>query len=145
MQLIRNQNPKFSEYERVTYASAYLKSISTDLNMTVIALSQLNRNITKYEEPDPSDLRSSGQIEQDANVILFAYLPSEYELENPDDIENHDSLRWFKIAKAKEGKLGKFKMYFDGQYQKFTEGWNYFVEIESEFDEVIQQTFETGA
>lgn len=145
LQLIRNQNPKFSEYERVTYASAYLKSISTDLNMTVIALSQLNRNITKYEEPDPSDLRSSGQIEQDANVILFAYLPSEYELENPDDIENHDSLRWFKIAKAKEGKLGKFKMYFDGQYQKFTEGWNYFVEIESEFDEVIQQTFGTGA
>lgn len=145
LQLIRNQNPKFSEYERVTYASAYLKSISTDLDMTVIALSQLNRNITKYEEPDPSDLRSSGQIEQDANVILFAYLPSEYELENPDDIENHDSLRWFKIAKAKEGKLGKFKMYFDGQYQKFTEGWNYFVEIESEFDEVIQQTFETGA
>ena len=144
LQLIRNQNPKFSEYERVTYASAYLKSISTDLNMTVIALSQLNRNITKYEEPDPSDLRSSGQIEQDANVILFAYLPSEYELENPDDIENHDSLRWFNIAKSKERKLGKFKMYFDGQYQKFTEGWNYFVEIESEFDEVIKKKFEKG-
>lgn len=145
LQLIRHSNPKYTEYERVTYASSALKNIATDLNVTVVALSQLNRNITKYEEPDPSDLRSSGQIEQDANVILFAYLPSEDELKNPDDIENHESLRWFKIAKAKEGKLGKFKMYFDGQYQRFTEGWDYFVEVESEFDKVVQQKFVTGA
>ena len=145
LQLIRHSNPKYTEYERVTYASSALKNIATDLNVTVVALSQLNRNITKYEEPDPSDLRSSGQIEQDANVILFAYLPSEDELKNPDDIENHESLRWFKIAKAKEGKLGKFKMYFDGQHQRFTEGWDYFVEVESEFDKVVQQKFVTGA
>lgn len=139
LQLIRNQNPKFSEYERVTYASSALKNIATDLNVTVVALSQLNRNITKYEEPDPSDLRSSGQIEQDANVILFVYLPSEDEL--PDNIENQESLRWFKIAKAKEGKLGKFKMYFDGQYQRFTEGWDYFVDVECDFDKVVQMEF----
>ena len=139
LQLIRNQNPKFSEYERVTYASSALKNIATDLNVTVVALSQLNRNITKYEEPDPSDLRSSGQIEQDANVILFTYLPSEDEL--PDNIENQESLRWFKIAKAKEGKLGKFKMYFDGQYQRFTEGWDYFVDVECDFDKVVQMEF----
>ena len=143
LQLIRHSNPKYTEYERVTYASSALKNIATDLNVTVVALSQLNRNITKYEEPDPSDLRSSGQIEQDANVILFAYLPSEDEL--PDNIENQESLRWFKIAKAKEGKLGKFKMYFDGQYQRFTEGWEYFVKVESEFDKVVQQKFVTGA
>ena len=139
LQLIRHSNPKYTEYERVTYASSALKNIATDLNVTVVALSQLNRNITKYEEPDPSDLRSSGQIEQDANVILFAYLPSEDEL--PDNIENQESLRWFKIAKAKEGKLGKFKMYFDGQYQRFTEGWDYFMEVESEFDKVVQMEF----
>ena len=145
LQLIRHSNPKYTEYERVTYASSALKNIATDLNVTVVALSQLNRNITKYEEPDPSDLRSSGQIEQDANVILFAYLPSEDELKNQDDIENHESLRWFKIAKAKEGKLGKFKMFFDGQHQRFTEGWDYFVEVESEFDKVVQQKFVTGA
>lgn len=144
LQLIRNSNPKFSEYERVTYASSALKNIATDLNVTVIALSQLNRNISKYEEPDPSDLRSSGQIEQDANVILFAYLPSEDELKNPDDIDNHESLRWFKIAKAKEGKLGKFKMFFDGKYQRFTEGWESFIELESEFDKVEQQTLGAG-
>lgn len=144
LQLIRNQNPKFSEYERVTYASAYLKSISTDLDMTVIALSQLNRNITKYEEPDPSDLRSSGQIEQDANVILFLYIPKDDEVKNPEDIENQDSLRWLKIAKAKEGKLGKFKMFFEGKYQRFTEGWERFIELESEFDKVEQQTLGAG-
>ena len=141
LQLIRHSNPKYTEYERVTYASSALKNIATDLNVTVVALSQLNRNITKYEEPDPSDLRSSGQIEQDANVILFVYLPSEDELKNPDDIENHESLRWFKIAKAKEGKLGKFKMYFDGQYQRFTEGWDYFVDVECDFDKVVQMEF----
>lgn len=145
LQLIQNANKKYSEYERVTHASIALKNIATELDVTVVALSQLNRNITKYEEPDPSDLRSSGQIEQDANVILFAYLPSEDELKNPDDIKNHESLRWFKIAKAKEGKLGKFKMYFDGQHQRFTEGWDYFVEVESEFDKVVQQKFVTGA
>ena len=139
LQLIRHSNPKYTEYERVTYASSALKNIATDLNVTVVALSQLNRNITKYEEPDPSDLRSSGQIEQDANVILFAYLPSEDEL--PDNIENQESLRWFKIAKAKEGKLGKFKMYFDGQYQRFTEGWDYFVDVECDFDKVVQMEF----
>lgn len=144
LQLIRHSNPKYNEYERVTYASTALKNIATELNVTVIALSQLNRNITKYEEPDPSDLRSSGQIEQDANVILFAYVPSEDELKNPDDIENHESLRWIKIAKAKEGRIGKFKMFFDGKYQRFTEGWEHFIELESEFDKVEQQTLGAG-
>ena len=70
---------------------------------------------------------------------MFVYLPSEDEL--PDNIENQESLRWFKIAKAKEGKLGKFKMYFDGKYQRFTEGWDYFVDVECDFDKVVQMEF----
>ena len=145
LQLIQNANKKYSEYERVTYASTALKNIATELDVTVVALSQLNRNITKYEEPDPSDLRSSGQIEQDANVILFLYIPNDDELKNPDDIENQDALRWLKIAKAKEGRTGKFKMFFDGKHQRFTEDWVYFMELENEFDKVEQQVFGTGA
>ena len=145
LQLIQNANKKYSEYERVTYASTALKNIATELDVTVVALSQLNRNITKYEEPDPSDLRSSGQIEQDANVILFLYIPNDDELKNPDDIENQDALRWLKIAKAKEGRTGKFKMFFDGKHQRFIEDWVYFIEIENEFDKVVQQKFVTGA
>ena len=145
MQLVQNSNRKYGEYERVTYTSTFFKSIATDLNVTVIALSQLNRNITQYQEPELSDLRSTGQIEQDANVVLFLYIPDDDDLKNNIDRGNQDLLRWCKIAKAKEGITGKFKMYFDGQYQRFTEGWDYFVEVESEFDEVIQQTFGTGA
>lgn len=144
LQLIQNVNKKYSEYERVTYASTALKNIATELDVAVIALSQLNRNITKYEEPDQSDLRSSGQIEQDANVILFLYIPNDDELKNIDDIQNQDLLRWLKIAKAKEGTTGKFKMFFDGKYQKFTEGWDYFIEIDNEFDKVEQQTLGAG-
>lgn len=138
LQLIQNTNKKYDEYERVSYASTFLKNTTTELNIPIVALSQLNRNVTKYEEPDPSDLRASGQIEQDANVILFLYIPSDGELLG-DDVDHQDELRWLKIAKAKEGRLGKFKMYFDGKYQLFRLGWDYFTEIENEFDVFEQE------
>lgn len=123
LQLICTNNPKHDDFVRVSETSRQLQKMAKELGVTVIALSQLNRNVDKYTEPDAADLRSSGQIEQDADVILMMYIPPERELETPEEIAEQDSLRWLKIAKCKEGITGKIRMWFNGSIQRFAQEW----------------------
>ena len=79
--------------------------------MTVIALSQLSRPETgKVKPPTLSSLRSSGQIEQDADIVLFIYR------EQPGELR---SRRILSVAKNKEGKTGLIPLLFDGETQTF--------------------------
>ena len=83
----------------------------------VVALSQLTRadraSETKLVEPTMSDLRESGQIEQDADAIMLLYLE--------DPSRPDESRRVLKVAKNKEGTRGRIYLVFDGQYQRFRE------------------------
>ena len=98
-------------FEQVTNVSVGLHSLSQSHGITVIALSQLSRN-GSGQKPKLTDLRESGQIEQDADDVLFLYL------ENEDD-EKSD--RILCVAKNKEGGLGEIQLVFDGAKQLFIE------------------------
>ena len=102
--------PGKSEYERVSNVSLAAKTMSRTTNRLVVALSQLSRSNTD-SPPTMQDLRSSGQIEQDANSIIFIH--------NPDPQEQIGK-RQVIIAKNKNGRTGITDMWFDGTKQTFT-------------------------
>lgn len=93
-------------YERVTNISMDLHTMAQRQNIAVIALSQLSRQ--GKDKADVTSLRDSGQIEQDADVILL--------LDNLDE-----DRRKLAVAKNKEGRLGSIDLHFDGDHQRFSE------------------------
>lgn len=106
LSLIKSQGN--SLYEKVTNISMDLHTMAQQTEMVVVALAQLNRE--GKNEPDMTSLRESGQIEQDADLILMIHQP---------DI--NDPERELIIAKNKEGRTGKIRFRFEGMYQKFWE------------------------
>ncbi len=119
-----------------------LKAIAKELNIPIIALSQLSRQVEQREDKRPqlSDLRESGTIEQDADVVMFIYRESYYlersePIKRPDEDEtkyNERHSRWRElceeshnkseiiIAKQRHGPIGSIKMHFDANFTKFS-------------------------
>ncbi len=120
-----------------------LKSIAKELNIPIVALSQLSRQVEQREDKRPqlSDLRESGTIEQDSDVVMFIYRESYY-LERLEPIRkseedgmkyNERVSRWQQltnenynkaeiiIAKQRHGPIGSIKMHFDANYTKFSD------------------------
>lgn len=104
--------------EGVGEVSRILKVISKELNIPILALSQLNRNLESRADkrPMPSDLRDSGSLEQDADVILFIYRD---ELYNPESADK--GIAEIIIPKNRAGMTGTVKLRFDGSKQQFSE------------------------
>lgn len=125
VQIVAHPDPKATEFSRVTDVSRALQCFAKRHHVAVIALSQLSR-IGDNEEPELHHLRSSGQLEQDADAVLFLYRPpltlAESEAER-DDAENR---RKIKLAKNRNGKVGAFKLWFFGAQQRFAEQWENF-------------------
>ena len=97
--------------EQVTGISMALHTMAQSMGVTVIALSQLKRKDNYSASPSMSDLRESGQIEQDADIIMILQLEDESEPDGP---------RGLYIAKNKEGTCFKTKLHFDGKHQVFS-------------------------
>lgn len=102
-----------SRYEIVTNISVRLHQLSQRHRIMTVALSQLSRSSDnkKSEEPDMHDLRESGQIEQDADVVMMLYCKTKDDTAEP---------RILKIAKNKEGNTGKLELYWEGAMQTLT-------------------------
>ncbi len=104
--------------QEVTEISQGLKTIAKELQIPVIALAQLSRNVTNRENPRPvlSDLRESGSIEQDADIVMFIHRPDYYH-KNEEDYEE-TKITEILIDKHRHGPIGKVELYFDDQHNR---------------------------
>lgn len=113
-----------SREQEISAISRGLKEISGELNIPVIALSQLSRAVEKRENKRPllSDLRESGAIEQDADVVMFFYRPEYYSLTEWDDYDRVPCAgeAEYIVAKNRNGGLIRNRMKFEAQYTLFS-------------------------
>ncbi|MCK5609461.1 replicative DNA helicase, partial [Candidatus Pacearchaeota archaeon] len=108
---------KHGRVEEMTAISSGLKQMSRVLDVPLIALSQLSREVEKRgnKKPVNSDLRDSGSIEQDADVICFIYRDEVYYDDSP-----HKGIAELLFRKNREGPTGKVRLCYTGKYTKFT-------------------------
>ena len=113
------QGPKNSENRQneISQITQSLKALAKELNIPVIALSQLSRAVEQRTKKEPmlSDLRESGAIEQDADVVVFLYRPSVYDKEDQD----LKGLAYLIVAKQRNGPTGRVTATFIDTYARF--------------------------
>jgi len=112
LQLARSRNLE-NRVQEVSEISQALKNLARELDIPILVTSQLSRAVEARGEPRPqlSDLRESGSIEQDADIVMFLYR------EDPEDKENINLF----VAKHRNGPTGEFPMFFRGDRTKFYE------------------------
>ena len=105
--------------QEVTEISRGLKTLARELEVPVIALAQLSRNVTGRDNPRPvlSDLRESGSIEQDADLVMFLHRPDYYRQNDDDYEETH--ITELIVAKHRHGAVGKIELYFHPELLRF--------------------------
>ena len=139
IQLLNGSGSRQSESSRVNEVSEItrgLKGIAKELQIPVLALSQLSRAVEQRDEKRPqlSDLRESGSIEQDADVVMFIYREEYYLSRAMPEMEDHDKFtKWQEkmdrsmnvaeiiVAKQRHGPIGTVRMHFNGSVTRFSD------------------------
>lgn len=114
-----------SREQEVSTISRSLKALAKELDIPIIALSQLNRSTESREDKRPvlSDLRESGAIEQDADIVCFIHRPEYYTRATTDSEGNNiRGLAYLIVAKHRSGAVGDVKLHFISKFAKF-ENW----------------------
>lgn len=136
LQLIKGvaESSKTNRVLEISEITQGLKAIAKEFNIPIIALSQLSRSLEQREDKRPqlSDLRESGSIEQDADVVMFVFRESYYEERRRPNIEEIDKMKIWQsnmdkirnkaeiiIAKHRNGPIGNIEMYFNPDISKF--------------------------
>ena len=124
LQLMTDPNHKSNKVAEVTAISQALKGLAKDFNVPVLALSQLSRAVESRggdKVPQLSDLRDSGGIEQDADMIMFIYRPEYYGITSDEDGNSTTGRADVLIKKNRNGKTDNVYLQFKGKYIKFCE------------------------
>jgi replicative DNA helicase len=122
LQLMTGGNDQGNREQEISTISRSLKALAKELQIPIITLSQLNRSVETRggsKKPQLSDLRESGAIEQDADMVTFIYRPDYYGLENQDGVLDENSAE-FIIAKHRNGALEDIPISFIKRFAKFT-------------------------
>ncbi|MEO1549058.1 MAG: replicative DNA helicase [Pseudomonadota bacterium] len=135
LQLVRPAAAKDSRVNEVSEITQGLKAIAKELDIPVVALSQLSRQVEQRDDKRPqlSDLRESGSIEQDADVVMFVFREEYYkEREKPGDHDVEGMMTWQEemsalhgkaeviIGKQRHGPIGTVDLAFEGRFTKFS-------------------------
>ncbi len=127
LQLMRGEmsnNKTGTREQEISYISRSLKALAKELEIPVIALSQLSRDVekrTNSKRPVLSDLRESGSIEQDADMVMFLYRPEYYQLATFEDGSPTEGMAEIIIQKHRNGGLGEIRTRFIKEYALFTD------------------------
>lgn len=146
LQLLTHSDKNAGNREQeIAFISRSLKGLAKELNIPVIALAQLSREVEKraVKKPQLSDLRESGSIEQDADIVLFLYRSGYYEKVGQGEETSRDQslgptvegLTEIVVGKNRHGSVGEAKVKFVGQYSKF---------IDLSFEERAMMGINTG-
>jgi replicative DNA helicase len=134
LQLVRGSTKTENRVQEVSEITQGLKAIAKEFNLPILALSQLSRAVEQREDKRPqlSDLRESGSIEQDADVVAFIYRDSYYhERKRPPEEEGEAFQKWKNrmqevahkseviIAKQRNGPVGTVELFFDAEFTRF--------------------------
>jgi replicative DNA helicase len=121
---VETDKGKGNREQEISYISRSLKALAKDLNVPVIALSQLSREVEKRsatKRPQLSDLRESGSIEQDADLVMFIYRPDYYQLDTFEDDSPAQGYADIMIEKNRHGETRRIRVKFQSQYTRFTD------------------------
>jgi replicative DNA helicase len=119
--------------QEISTISRSLKGLAKELNIPVIALSQLNRSVETRggdKKPQLSDLRESGSIEQDADMVMFLYRPEYYNLNNGEDGANTKGVAEVIIAKHRNGPTGSVELRFNKNFGRFYDAGGLYEEMQ---------------
>ena len=125
LQLMNANGMRFSSrQEEVSTISRSLKGLAKELDVPILALSQLNRGVESREglegkRPQLSDLRESGAIEQDADMVLFVHRPEYYHIYQDDSGRDLHGMAQIIIAKHRKGATGDVLLTFRGEFTRF--------------------------
>ena len=123
LQLMSGDSKAGNREQEISNISRGLKTLAKELKIPIVALSQLSRKVDERENKRPylSDLRESGAIEQDADMVLFLYRPYYYIQQKGQTVENSvmEKEANLSIAKHRNGELANIPLIFEGQFSKF--------------------------
>jgi replicative DNA helicase len=121
LQLMQGPKNVQSREQEISMISRSLKALAKELNIPVIALSQLNRAVETRGDKRPvlADLRESGAIEQDADVVLFVHRPEMYGIEKDEDGNPTEGIAELIVGKQRNGPTGTVKLSFVKRYAQF--------------------------
>jgi len=117
-------NSRGNREQEVSAISRALKGLAKELNVPIIALSQLSRAVEMRggtKRPQLSDLRESGAIEQDADIVSFIYRPEYYQIMEDEEGNSLKGVAEIIFAKHRHGALETIKLKFTGEFAKFTD------------------------
>jgi replicative DNA helicase len=124
LQLMTGSKDSGSREQEVSYISRSLKAIAKELDVPIIALSQLNRSVemrSGNKRPQLSDLRESGAIEQDADLVLFIHRPEYYGIDVDEEGNSLKGVAEIIIAKHRNGATGDVHLKFVREFAKFVD------------------------